>query len=529
MILLIFSILFLPEIFFVNKIFIFTNVLDTTDDDFKKAYLALKNDGSDEYTKKVKKMLSRLLELDLLKTGEVGIALKVTEKNSDYPPLALLTGEGVETIKPEDQVVTINGTVTKKIGKRSYTAARVRPTGLYAPPGDIISISIPTTLVGKIGVSIGQDEIVKVWFNPLTKDVNKIASPFGGLIIVYLKDYEATTKEKMFDVKIDNAVLAPHFSLGINSNMDWNKMKKYSPPFAVLRVPGQMHIYMQTKHLQGVTDMEALLKNWKVTLDILDSLLGIPLNLQPGEEQLHYNPSIGGGNRYHVCDGGGKSRLDAAYWERFVDYKREHPTVVFHELGHGYCYSDMPDMGGQWTAELVREYIEKVRGYDNLLADQYQSPFSVLHQMVSFSKLSKGETCGVAKFPAGADDTKTSWITSDYNNCWTLLWRLPLWEFGWDVLRKVLSSDALSTTVYSNDTDRMVDLFCKETKSNLIPMFKFYNIDVSASIAEPCQKQKAPVQITNYINIANCIMTEDIMKCAKRPEFPTFKGNYYLL
>merc|ERR1712013_155160 len=193
-----------------------------------------------------------------------------------------------------------------------------------------------------------QDEIVKVWFNPLTKDVNKIASPFGGLIIVYLKDYEATTKEKMFDVKIDNAVLAPHFSLGINSNMDWNKMKKYSPPFAVLRVPGQMHIYMQTKHLQGVTDMEALLKNWKVTLDILDSLLGIPLNLQPGEEQLHYNPSIGGGNRYHVCDGGGKSRVDADYWKGFVDYKRKHPTVVFHELGHGYCYSDMPDMGGQW-------------------------------------------------------------------------------------------------------------------------------------------------------------------------------------
>ena len=82
-------------------------------------------------------MLPQLLAADALKEGEVGVALEVTDKDSYYPDLALLTGEGIKTVKPKDQVVTINGTVTKKIGKRTYTAAIYRPTGLYAAPGRV--------------------------------------------------------------------------------------------------------------------------------------------------------------------------------------------------------------------------------------------------------------------------------------------------------------------------------------------------------------------------------------------------------
>jgi len=496
---------------------------DKIPDDLKKQYMALKVDGSEEYKKQVRKLLPQLLAADALKKGEVGIANEVTDKDYKYSDLALRTGEGVKTLKPKDQVVTINGTVTKKIGKRTYTAAVYRPTGLYAAPGDIITITIPTSLVGKIGVTIGQDDAVKLWFNPLTKAVNTIASPYGGLIIVYLKDIEATTNEGMFDVKIDNAVQAPYFSLGINSNEDWNKLKKYSPPFAVLRIPGQMHIYIQTKYLQTITDMVARMKDWKVTMDILDDLVGIPLNIQPGEEQFHYDPTRGGGVRHQVCAGGGKSEADSAYWQKFVDYKNKHPTVVFHELGHGYCYSDLPDMGGQWTAEFVREYIERKRNYE-VGAKNFEFPFTILHQMVSFSKLSKGEACGVAKFPAGDDQSKTSFPYNDYFTCWTFLYRLPLWEFGWDVLRLVFTLDTESTTSYSSKTDRMADLYCQATKSNLVPLFEFYNIKISKSVADTCRKQKPPVMITNYIKIANCIMNKDIMECASLPEFPPYKG-----
>merc|ERR1719186_1712489 len=500
----------------------------------KKAYLALERDGSKEYRKQVNALLPELLDEDAINPGEVGIALEVTGDRSRYP-LALLTGKDVITLKPKDQVVSINGTVTKNIGKRSYSHAKYRPTGLYAPPGEIITISIPSKLVGKIGVSIGQDTPVKMWFKPLRKSVNKIASPFGGLIIVYLKDIDATTKEGMFDVKIDNAVQAPYFSYGIDTNEDWNKMKMFSPPWTIMRIPGQIHIYMQTQHLRNITDMEGRLKDFKVTMDILDELLGIPLNIQPGEEQLHYTPAVAAGYagvRWGGCAGGGKSEVGDWYYPEFVGtlteynkYSKYDDPVMFHESGHGYCYSDLPDMGSQWTAETVREYITRIRGYGEHDATyngtEATYDFFRLHQMVSFSKFSKGVACGVAKFP---ESKKTSYWYSQYNNCWYMLYRLPLLEYGWNVLKDVLSSDAVSTTSYSSKIDRMADLYCKATKSNLIPMFNFYNLKVSESIAEPCRKQKATTMISNYIKIANCIKNEDIMECTKLSGFPSYKG-----
>ena len=84
-----------------------------------------------------------------------------------------------------------------------------------------------------------------------------------------------------------------------------------------------------------------------------------------------------------------------------------------------------------------------------------------MHQMVSFSKFSKGEACGVAKFPGGTDFSKTSYYYDDYINCWTTLYRLPLWEFGFDVLKEVNSMDAVSTISYGSKNDRMADLNCK--------------------------------------------------------------------
>ena len=50
-------------------------------DSLKKAYLALKNDGSEEYFKKVKKLLPQLLEADVLKDGEVGVAFNCSSLN----------------------------------------------------------------------------------------------------------------------------------------------------------------------------------------------------------------------------------------------------------------------------------------------------------------------------------------------------------------------------------------------------------------------------------------------------------------
>ena len=97
--------------------------------------------------------------------------------------------------------------------------------------GDIILITIPYDLVGKIGVTVGQDKENKIWFNPLSNSTQKIGSPYGGLIIIYLKDIDASKRKGMFDVTINNAVQAPLFNFGTDTNKDWERMKHSASPW----------------------------------------------------------------------------------------------------------------------------------------------------------------------------------------------------------------------------------------------------------------------------------------------------------
>jgi len=495
------------------------------DSETKKQYLALDKDDEQTYKKKVQEMLPTLLMQDKLQAGEIGIAKLVTDPKSVYPALALLKGEDIVEKRTKNKVLSVNGTVVKMVKKRGYSMARYRPTGLYAPPGDIITLTIPKDLVNKIGVLIGQDTINQIKFMPLQKVTQKIGSPYGGLIIIYLKDISATRKIKMFDISVDNAIEAPYFVLGEDTNDDWNKMKHSASPWTVLRIPGRVHVYIQTLHVKSVNDMEKVMdSSVKKLWDVVDDLIGIDGNILPGEEQVHLTPYLtDAGRRWGKCWGGGKSEIRATNDNAKKFLFKGWLHVLFHELGHGFCYADLPDMGNEWTAELVAEYIWRVM-HNHPMHIELEQPTSVLHRMITFKMFNQKRSCMNAfkreQYPAG----NISYIVDDYNNCWTTLYRLPLWEFGFDTLRQVLTADADSKIEYLSSTDRMADLFCKATKHNLIPMFNFYNIKVSPSIADPCRKQKSPALITNYLKIANCILTKDIMECAKMPEFPEHKG-----
>jgi len=489
----------------------------------KNEYIHLDRNDEKTYKKKVRKLLPELLSENQLAPGEIGIAKQVTDPKSRYPPLALLKGDGIVEERPKNKVVSINGTVIKRIKKRDFTAARYRPTGLYAPPGDIITITIPDDLVGKIGVNVGQDNENKIEFHPLRDSTQKIGSPYGGLIIIYLNDIDASTRKGVFDVTIDNAVQAPLFNFGTDTNKDWERMKHSASPWSVLRIPGRVQIYIQTVHVKREKNIVGVMDGVRKTFDVADNLIGIDGSVLPGEEQLHYDPTVGGGLRWHICAGGGKSAVGAEDWENFL---AGHSSITYHEMGHGFCYSDLPGMGAQWTAEIVREYIERVRNLTLLYNDAYsfEWPLSVLHRMVSFKTFNKNQRSCVNADGTSHYSKGVSYKVDSYFNCWTTLYRLPLWEFGFDILRQVLTADSVSTAAYNSKTDRMADLYCKATKHNLIPMFNFFNIKVSPSVADPCKKQKSPKLITKYIKLANCILTKDIMECVKMPEFPEHTG-----
>jgi len=507
------------------------NVL--TEDELKKVkeeFMALDKDDKDNYLKKVKELLPDLIQGKVLSPQDIGIAKEVTDQTK-YP-LALLTGDDVNLVKSESKTELINGSVTKSIGKKDFTWATERITSFYAAPGEFVTVTVPEDLLHKISVEIGHDKYV-IKYKKFVQTTQKFASPFGGFLNIRIHDRDATSKKGMFDITVDNAVEAPHFVLGQSTNEDWENMKKTAAPWAVLRVPGQIHIFVDTRKIKKVKDMSSVMSSVKKTMDVYDHMMGIPVGSQPGEERVHYDPYCHyggytydwGGKDGHLCVGAGSNVIHPDFFEEVL--KNFGDGIFGHEIGHRGCYPDLPYMGKQWTAEIVRHYLDVTRGFVNW--DRWANPFAILNKMVGFKTFSNGRPCYEAYLPSHFPKGIRYEVTK-YENCWTVLYRLPLLEFGVDTWRKVLTANAkLSDIKYSNltvKTERMVDLYCKATKHNLIPFFNFFNIQVSDEVQDSCKAQPMPKILTGYLKVANCLSDDKIpdSECVKMPEFPDHKG-----
>jgi len=477
----------------------------------------------------VQRLLPELLLHSSLTSKTVGIA-PIVKTQSQYP-LALLEGGDINIVRVPSKVVPINGTINEWIGKRSYASATHRSTGLFAAPGEIVTLTIPENLVNKISVRIGHQHY-QLDIGLMKKAKQKIASPYGGLILLVLHDKNLG----MFDVTVENAIEAPYFVFGKSTNDDWSKMKHLAVPWTVLRVPGQVSIYIETLKVKSVTNMDSIMANVKKTMDVYDQMLGVPVGLQPGEETFFYDPKQKTSYTWVKefagvvsCQGGGGTVIAARYYPGLINKK-----FVPKALGYRGCNPDLPIAVGQSNADIVKRYIQIKTGLKK--KDKWVSPWHILRNMVAFKIFSRGKPC------YHFDEKKNfPWIYTrmsryyGFYNCWTALYRLPLSEFGWDTFQKVLSLNADETKYstikynsYKDKSDRLAELYCKATGHNMIPFFNFFNLNISASVATPCQAQPQPKKLTEYLKVANCIANKD-KDCIKMPEYQEiskkFKGD----
>ena len=110
-------------------------------------------------------------------------------------------------------------------------------TGLYAAPGEIVTVDIPESLVGKLSIRIGchTDDLQTGWSageawrrmpqivrqEPLRTTRTQVASAFGGLVYLTCSPYDAAFEGI---VTVSNAVAAPRFILGKTTQQEWEKM-----------------------------------------------------------------------------------------------------------------------------------------------------------------------------------------------------------------------------------------------------------------------------------------------------------------
>jgi hypothetical protein len=160
-------------------------------------------------------------------------------------------------------------------------------TGLYAPAGEVVTVSAPETAAGKgLQVRIGShtDGLWRLdsWKRcpevclrrPLDGGPTRVASAFGGLIYIDVPD---GCPLGHVAVKIAGAVEAPCFVLGKTDPAEWRKTIRALPaPWAELAT-SKVVLTLPSKVVRGLDDPEDLMKFWDRALDACAELACMPL------------------------------------------------------------------------------------------------------------------------------------------------------------------------------------------------------------------------------------------------------------
>ncbi len=238
-------------------------------------------------------------------------------------------------------------------------------TGLYAAPGEVITVNIPSEAIGnKLRVRIGahQDrlwhldswrrfpEIAHSW--PLTRAQTQVANAFGGL--VYIEVPSGGSPERI-DVTISGAVAAPFYQHGLTSVSEWQQaIRHHAAPWGEI-ASAKVVVTLPSEVLKSLEDPRALMDVWDRVLDLDAELAAIPKD-RPRAERV-------------VCD----VQISAGYMHAgypimtWMDQTKNFTSKeelmkgnwgIFHEFGHNHQVSDWTfDGTGEVTCNLFSLYV----------------------------------------------------------------------------------------------------------------------------------------------------------------------------
>lgn len=164
-----------------------------------------------------------------------------------------------------EKVVTIN----------NVSAPRKRSLGVFAPAGEVLTVTIDQSLVGKLSVIIGypyngECEISSTtdrWKNDrmaqyylefsLNSTVNYIGSPLGGMVVLQ----GVNNNLGNFSIKVSGGVDMPDYKLGVSTKEDWQKILKAPGPYVWLLTPYQYFV-MPKAYISNIEDPYNALTWW---------------------------------------------------------------------------------------------------------------------------------------------------------------------------------------------------------------------------------------------------------------------------
>jgi hypothetical protein len=218
---------------------------------------------------------------------------------------------------------------------------RWHSTGLYAAPGEMISVKIAPEIAAKgifVRINGHTDNLARLpsWRRmprvsrifKITQQEQAVASHFGGLIYVDIGDRPPFSEP--FEVEFANAVAAPFFVLGKTSDAEWIERVRNNPaPYAEL-VCERLCIALPSQHIRELENPTALMEFWDKTVAGHDRLGG-HAHLRRFADRINIDVQISAGAAHSGYPTQGTSPWGVTDLEHLL---REGSWGWFHELGH---------------------------------------------------------------------------------------------------------------------------------------------------------------------------------------------------
>ena len=385
-----------------------------------------------------------------------------------------------EQVQPAPAAVDFPGTPLSNAPRVERTISvntsvpRWHSTGLYAAPGELITVTVPATATSaQLAVRIGchKDQLwsekISAWKRvpeitrsfPLTSIVTHAANAFGGPIYIEVPAGSSLGEVK---VTIQNAVPAPLFELGKTDLQTWKDQLRNDPaPWAEL-VSSNLAISLPSASIRNLDNPDAVMQFWDRVVAAEDDLSGQTNRTSP---------------------------------ERFV---------LDRQISAGYMHSGYPIMAWLDQSEKVANLDALLKGnwgFFHELGHNHQRPEWVLAGTTEisvniFSMYCFEKVCGLPRHGHNAmNDAKREEALKTFFNDPTMAWTskpftgLIFYDqlvegFGWDAFHQIFIEyrDLPKAERPKNDDekrDQWLVRFSQMTGKNLGPFFTAWRISTS--------------------------------------------------
>ena len=321
---------------------------------------------------------------DAFATRAAAISATPATPVSDSLDKAVLTWESNLLLDTPVDEVTAHHTAEQLYGAIASDAPRVtdtvtidtsstrwHATGLYAAPGEVVTITVPASLVGQgytIRINAHTDNISQrdSWERmpvvhrsfEIDQTTLQVASAFGGTIFIDLggNAYSAPLAIGELQVTIAGAIRQPYFVLGETTDQEWiDTLRDYPAPYAVF-VSDNILLVQRSSESAALTQPTALMTWWNEAV-LLEDELAARLEPRTGPEIINVDIQNSAG----AAHSGFPIQAYDKHWGNLADYDNlavEGSWGDFHELGHNHQRGWWTfDGDGEVTVNIFSNYV----------------------------------------------------------------------------------------------------------------------------------------------------------------------------